>query len=174
MGDLARATLLAWPYPGRHGLPRQVLEELERHDALPAGDDPIARVYLGEAGAVVLDGDQRSGLILAIVDEHARHGIAAYRSLIWALTGAGLHVFAGNEAGASFGGCWEYHPPRGNGARPERRRRAGDVLVVSAFDLLEAGERTVADVPDEVLAARTRQLVGYPNAVPAVVLGAAF
>jgi hypothetical protein len=64
--------------------------------------------------------------------------------------------------------------PRGNGARPERRRRAGDVLVVSAFDLLEAGERTVADVPDELLAARTRQLVGYPCAVPAVVLGAVF
>jgi len=39
---------------------------------------------------------------------------------------------------------------------------------------LEAGERTVANVPDEVLAARTRRLVGYPNAVPAVVLGAAF
>ena len=83
-------------------------------------------------------------------------------------------MFAGNEAGASFGGCWEYHPPRGNGARPERRRRAGDVIVVSAFDLLEGGERTVADVPDEVLAARTRRLVGYPHAVPAVVLGAAF
>ena len=174
MGDLARTTLLAWPYPGRDELPRRVLDELERHDALPPGDDPIAEDYLGDAGAVVLAGDERSGLILAVVDEHAQHGIAAYRSLIHALTGAGLHVFAGNEAGASFGGCWEYHPPRGNGARPERRRRAGDVLVVSAFDLLEAGERTVADVPDEVLAARTRRLVGYPNAVPAVVLGAAF
>ena len=48
------------------------------------------------------------------------------------------------------------------------------MIVVSAFDLLEAGERTVADVPDELLAARTRRLVGYPHAVPAVVLGAAF
>jgi hypothetical protein len=174
MGDLARTTMLAWPYPGRHGLPCRVLEELQSHDALPAGDDPIAEDYLGGAGAVVLGGDQRSGLILAVVDEHARHGIAAYRSTIQALSAAGLHVFAGNDAAASFGGCWEYHPPRGNGARPQRRRRAGDVLVVSAFDLLEAGERTVADVPDEVLAATTRPLVGYPNAVPAVVLGAAF
>ena len=151
-----------------------MLDELERHNALPPGDDPIAEDYLGDAGAVVLAGDERSGPILAVVDEQASHGIAAYRSLIHALTGAGLHVFAGNEAGASFGGCWEYHPPRGNGARPEWRRRAGAVLVVSAFDLLEAGERTVADVPDEVLAARTRRLVGYPCAVPAVVLGAAF
>jgi hypothetical protein len=174
MRDLARATLLAWPYPGRDVLPAGVLDELERHDALPGRDDPIAEDYLGDVGAVVLGGDERSGLILAVVDAHAEHGIAAYRSLISALTGAGLHVFAGNEAGASFGGCWEYHPPRGNGARPEWRRRAGEVIVVSAFDLLEAGERTVADVPDEVLAARTRRLVGYPNAVPAVVLGAAF
>ena len=174
MGDLARATLLAWPYPGRYGLSCPVVNELERHDALPVDDDPRTEIYLGDAGATVLAGDGRSGLILAVVDEHAKHGIAAYRSLIWALTGAGLHVFAGNEGGARFGGCWEYHPPRGNGARHERRRRAGDLLVVSAFDLLEAGERTVADVPDEVLAARTRRLVGYPNAVPAVVLGAAF
>ena len=174
MGDLARVTLLAWPYPGRYGLPISVVEELERHDALPPDDDPRTEIYLGDAGVAVLAGDERSGLILAVVDEHARHGVAAYRNLLWALTGSGVHVFAGNEAGKSFGGCWEYHPPRGNGARLERRRRAGDVLVVSAFDLLEAGERTVADVPDEVLAARTRRLVGYPNAVPAVVLGAAF
>ena len=167
-------TLLAWPYPGRYELPRTVVEELETHDALPDRDQPIAEGYLGDAGAVVLGGDERSGPILAVVDERAGHGIAAYRGVIWALTGAGLHVFAGNAAGASFGACWEYHPPRGNGARPERRRRAGEVIVVSAFDLLEAGERTVADVPDEVLAARTRRLVGYPNAVPAVVLGAAF
>jgi hypothetical protein len=174
MGDLARTTLLAWPYPGRDGLPCRALEELERHDAVPARDDPIAQDYLGDAGAVVLAGDERTGAILAVVDEYASHGIAAYRSLIWALTGAGLHVFAGNQAGTSFCGCWEYDPPRGNGARPERRRRAGEVIVVSAFDLLEAGERTVADVPDELLAARTRRLVGYPHAVPAVVLGAAF
>ena len=174
MGDLARTTLLAWPYPGRWELPCRVLDELERHHAVPSADAPAADVYLGDSGAVVLAGDERTGLILAVVDERARRGIAAYRSVIRALTGAGLHVFAGHEAGASFSGCWEYHPPRGNGARPERRRRAGDVLVVSAFDLLEGGERTVADVPDDVLAARTRRLVGYPHAVPAVVLGAAF
>lgn len=150
-----------------------MLEELERHHALAPRDGPTPEDYLGDAGVVVLAGDERSGMILAVVNEHASHGIAAYRNLIHALTGAGLHVFAGNDAGASFGGCWEYHPPRGNGARPERRRRAGDVLVVCAFDLLEAGERTVADI-DEVLAARTRRLVGYPCAVPAVVLGAAF
>ena len=174
MGDHAHTTLLAWPYPGRQRLPRRVLDELERHDALPPSDDPTRQDFLGDAGVVVLAGDERSGLILAVVDEQASHGIAAYRNLIQALTDAGLHVFAGNDAGARFGGCWEYHPPRGNGARPQRRRRAGDVLVVSAFDLLEAGERTVADVPDKVLAARTRRLVGYPNAVPAVVLGAAF
>jgi hypothetical protein len=174
MGDLVRTTLLAWPYPGRWELPCPVLDELERHHALPPSDDPIAEDYLGNAGAVVLAGDERSGLILAVVDERARHGVAAYRSLIHSLTGIGLQVFAGNDAGASFGGCWEYHPPAGNGARPEWRRRAGAVLVVSAFDLLEAGERTVADVPDEALAARTRRLVVYPCAVPAVVLGAAF
>jgi hypothetical protein len=174
MGDYARVTLLAWPYPGRYELPPTVVEELETHDALPYRDQPIAEEYLGDAGAVVLGGDERSGPILAVVDERAGHGIAAYREVIWALTRAGLHVFAGNEAGASFGACWEYHQPGRNGARPEWRRRAGGVIVVSAFDLLEAGERTVADVPDEVLAARTRQLVAYPGAVPAVVLGAAF
>ena len=174
MSDHARVTLLAWPYPGRYELPRPVLEELESRDALPYRDEPTAQDYLGDPGAVVLGGDEHSGPILAVVDEHARHGIAAYRTVIHALTGAGVHVFGGNAAGASFGGCWEYHPPRGNGARPERRRRAGEVIVVSAFDLLEAGERTVGEVPDEVLAARTRRLVGYPNAVPAVVLGAAF
>ena len=148
-----------------------MLDGLERRDALP-GDDAIAEDYLGKAGATVLAGDERSGLILAVVDDQANHG-AVYSSLIHALVGAGVHVFAGNEAGASFSGCWEYHPPSGNGARPEWRLRAGGVIVVSAFDLLEAGERTVADMPDEVLAARTRRLVGYPNAVPAVVLGAA-
>ena len=174
MGELVRTTLLTWPYPGRWELPCPVLDELERHHALPPSDDPTPEDFLGDAGVVVLGGDERSGLILAVVDEQASHGVAAFRNLIHALTGAGLHVFAGNDAGARFGGCWEYHPPRGNGARPERRRRAGDVLVVSAFDLLEAGERTVADIPDEVLAARTRRLVGYPCAVPAVVLGAAF
>jgi hypothetical protein len=174
VGDVARTTLLAWPCPRPLGAPLPVLDELERHRAVPPRDDPIADVYVGDPGAVVLAGDERTGPILAVVDEHARHGIAAYRSTIHALTGAGLHVFAGNQGSASFGGCWEYHPPRGNGARPERRRRAGDVIVVSAFDLLEGGERTVADVPDEVLAARTRRLVGYPHAVPAAVLGAAF
>ena len=29
MGDYARVTLLAWPYPGRYGLPPPVVEELE-------------------------------------------------------------------------------------------------------------------------------------------------
>ena len=121
----------------------------------------------GPAGSTLLSGE-------TVEVTRGPSGIAGYGSLIHALTGAGLHVFAGNQGSASFGGCWEYHPPRGNGARPERRRRAGDVIVVSAFDLLEGGERTVADVPDEVLAARTRRLVAYPGAVPAVVLGAAF
>jgi hypothetical protein len=54
-----------------------VLDELERHHALPPGDDPIAGAYLGDPGVVVLAGDERSSLILAIVDEQAKHGIAA-------------------------------------------------------------------------------------------------
>src|SRR6185437_15150658 len=69
MGDLARVTLLAWPYPGRYGLPISVVEELERHDALPPDDDPRTEIYLGDAGVAVLAGDERSGLILAVVDE---------------------------------------------------------------------------------------------------------
>ena len=99
MGDLVRITLLTWPYPGRWELPCPVLEELERHHALPPSDDPTAEDYLGDAGVVVLAGDERSGLILAVVDEQARHGIAAYRNVIHALTDAGLHVFAGNDGG---------------------------------------------------------------------------
>ena len=55
MGDYARVTLLAWPYPGRYELPRTVVEELETHDALPYRDQPIAEDYLGDAGAVVLE-----------------------------------------------------------------------------------------------------------------------
>jgi hypothetical protein len=41
------------------------------------------------------------------------------------------------------------------------------VLVVSACDLLEDGERTVAEVSDDTLAARTRRLVSYPAGLPA-------
>ena len=73
MGDHAHTTMLAWPYPGRERLPRRVLEELERHNALSPGDDPIAEDYLGDAGAVVLAGDERSGPILAVVDEQTSH-----------------------------------------------------------------------------------------------------
>ena len=72
MGDYARVTLLAWPYPGRYGLPCGVVEELERHHALPPNDDPTTEIYLGDAGATVLAGDECSGPILAVVDECAR------------------------------------------------------------------------------------------------------
>ena len=59
-----------------------MLDEFERHHALPPGDDPIGADYLGEPGATVLAGDARSGPILAVVDEQASHGVAAYHSLI--------------------------------------------------------------------------------------------
>lgn len=42
MGDRAHTTRLACPDPGREPLPHRVLDELERHDALSAGDDPVA------------------------------------------------------------------------------------------------------------------------------------
>jgi hypothetical protein len=61
MGDHAHTTLLTWPYPGRWELPGRVLDELERHGALPAHDDPTGEDYLGEAGATVLAGDECSG-----------------------------------------------------------------------------------------------------------------
>jgi hypothetical protein len=166
--------LLAWPYPGREHLPRHVLGELERYDALPEDDTPIDAAYLLDGGAVVLAGDERSGQVLAIVDEHADHGTAAYTGLIAALREAGMHVFAGNDAGRDYSAGWEYHPPAGNGRESERRRRDRGVLVVSACDLLEDGERTVAEVADEILAARTRRLISYPAGLPAAVLAAAY
>jgi len=127
MGDLVRTTLLAWPYPGRWVLADRVLDELERHHALPPGDDPIGADYLGEPGATVLAGDARSGLILAVVEEHASHGIAAYRSLIHSLTGIGLHVFAGNDAGRELRRLLGVSPA-GRQRRPSRvapARRSG-------------------------------------------------
>ena len=72
-----------WPGPTR------AADELPRAGARGArdattrfrtSDEPTAEDYLGDAGAVVLGGDERSGPILAVVDEHARHGIAAYRT----------------------------------------------------------------------------------------------
>ena len=54
MSDLVRTTLLTWPYPGRWELPCRVLDELERHHALPPSDDPNPEDFLGDAGVVVL------------------------------------------------------------------------------------------------------------------------
>ena len=173
MDDRAYTTVLAWPYPGRERLSPEVLDELERHDALPPEDAPIVAGYLGHAGAAVLAGDAQSGRILAVVDEQANYGTAAYAGLIRVLAASGLHVFAGNEAGGDYGASWEYRPARGNGARPERRRSDRGELVVSACDLLMPGERTPADVPDAILAARTRRLISYPPAIPRAVLTAA-
>jgi hypothetical protein len=172
MGDRTYTTVLAWPYPGRARLSPEVLAELERHNALPAEDAPIAADHLGHTGAAVLAGDAHSG-ILAVVDEHANYGTASYAGLIRVLAAAGLHVFARNDAGGDYGAGWEYHPPRGNGAQPERRRSDRGELVVSACDLLEPGERTPSDVPDAILAARTRRLVSYPAGIPRAVLAAA-
>jgi len=174
MGDRAHTTLLAWPYPGHEHLPQHVLDELDRNDALPEDDTPIDAQYLVDRGAVVLAGDERSGPILAIVDEHADHGTAAYAGLIAALTEAGMHVFAGNDASHDYRAGWEYHPPAGNGLGSEHRRRDRGVLVVSACDLLSDGERAVAEGSDDALAARTRRLISYPAGLPAAVLAAAY
>jgi len=174
MGDRAYTTLLAWPYPGRDQLSPEVLDELGRHDALPVNDAPIAADYLGHTGAAVLAGDERSGRILAVVDEQASYGTATYAGVIAVLGAAGLHVFAGNDAGGDYGACWEYHlaarqrvPAGAASLRPRRARRV-------ACDLLEAGERTVGEVPDTVLAARTRRLISYPGGIPRAVLAAAY
>jgi len=174
MGDRAHTTRLAWPYPGREPLPQRALGELDRNDALPEHDTPIDEQYPVDRGAVVLAGDDRSGPILAIVDEHADHGTAAHADLIAVLTDAGMHVFAGNDAGRDHSAGWEYHPPAGDGRHSERRRSDRVVLVVSAGDLLEDGERTIAQIADDTLAARTRRLASCPAGLPAAVLAAAY
>jgi hypothetical protein len=102
-------------------LPRRALEELARQDALPASDTPISLPYLDGTGAAVLPGDRDSGPILAIVDEDADYGIAAYGELIAALTAAELHVYAGNQAGGDYGAVWEHHPRPGLRLPVERR-----------------------------------------------------
>jgi hypothetical protein len=69
-------------------------------------------------------------------------------------------------------------PARGiaerQGARPEQRRCDRGELVAAACNLLEAGERTVAGMPDAVLALRTRRLISYAVSVPAAVLAASY
>jgi hypothetical protein len=174
MGDRAYTTLLAWPYPGRERLPRRALDELARHDALPDSDTPISLPYLGSNGAAVLPGDRDSGPILAIVDEDADYGIAAYGELIAALTAAELHVYAGNEAGGDYGAVWEHHPRASLRLPVERRRCDRGELVVASSDLLESGERTLAEIPSEVLAIRATRLLTPPDGVPEAVMVAAY
>ena len=174
MGDRAYTTLLAWPYRGRERLPCRALDELARHDALPDSDTPISLPYLGGNGAAVLPGDRDSGPILAIVDEDADYGIAAYGELIAALTAAELHVYAGNEAGGDYGAVWEHDPRAGLRLPVERRRCDRGEIVVASSDLVENGERTLAEIPSDVLAIRATSLLTPPAGVPQAVLAAAY
>jgi hypothetical protein len=127
MGHRAHTTLLAWPYPGREQLPQRVLDDLDRNDALPEDDTPIDEQYLVDRGAVVLAGDERSGPILAIVDEQADDRTAAYAGLIAALTGARMHVFAGNDAGRDYSAGWS------TTRRPATAVAPSGAAVIAAF-----------------------------------------
>ncbi len=172
MGDRAYTTLLAWPYRGREEPPAGLIEQLEHYDFLPDSDTPLAGALLGGEceGAVVLAGDAQSGRILACVDEQANYGTAAYSDLIAELTAAGLHVYAGNEAGDAYGAGSEYHPA-GGAARERRRCDSGDMSLI-AMDLLSGGEKKLSEVPDAELAARTRVLLSAPSALPPAVAAA--
>jgi hypothetical protein len=174
MGDRAFTTLLAWPYPGREHLEPEVRARLEAACFLPESDAPEEEPYwLGDDGAAVLAGDAHSGRILACIDAQANYGTAAYADLIDVLSAAGLHVYAGNDAGGDYGAGWEYHPAAGTGRGAQHRRCYHGELCVTASDLIAQGQQDVVDVPDHELAARTRRLLAAPAGIPPAVLAAA-
>lgn len=173
MGDRAYTFLAAYPYRGRDQLTEQARAALELADAMPDSDEPGDEhpdPYLGDQ-VTVLRGDEQ-GNVLAFTDPEANYGTEAYRDVIDALTGAGLHVYAGNEAGGDYSGCCEHHPPAGHAGTVEVRRADRGELVVAASDLLGRGETSLDDVGDSDLARRARRMLTAPDGMPAPLLKA--
>src|ERR1039458_5785014 len=137
MGDSSHTTVLAWPWPGEHNLAPQVRTKLDAH-GLSGIDEKPRKIPFVEAQ--LHDGDQQSGVILAIVDEHADGGTEEYRELIQALHEAGLNLYATNGAGDEYDARWEHHPAGGE-MTTRYMSEAHGMTVLSAGELLEECRR---------------------------------
>ena len=163
MGNHALMTLLAWPYPGREGLPRGLAARLDAAGLLPTTDTPHRHRHDGQR-PVVLAGDIDSGPILAGVPAHHASACAA---LIAGLVAAGLHVYVGRRPAGGYCSVWEYHPP-GGATTPVRHRCCprhpppGAELSPDRDDATECQLNRWA-----------RLMLGSPAGVPATVLLAA-
>jgi hypothetical protein len=169
MGDRTYTTVCAWPWPGERNLPVAAREELGVYGFAGIEDAPDRQLCEGE----LLDGDDRSGTIFAVVDGEANYGTEAYRSLITALHDAGLNVYATNASGGEYGSLWEYHPA--GGATIERpMSEHGGVTVICAAELLaecwrsEPGAVVLTDVDDAIVGEVAKQVLADPELPPAV------
>jgi hypothetical protein len=173
MGDSSHTTVLAWPWPGEHNLTPQVRKELDTH-GISGIDEKPRKIPCVEAQ--LHDGDQQSGVILAIVDEQADCGTEEYRELIQALHQAGLNVYATNAAGGEYDARWEHHPAGGE-MITRYMSEAHGMTVISAGELLEEcrcatqpGEppQTLDGVEDALVGAATKRLLVEPKLPRAV------
>ncbi len=169
MGDRTYTTVCAWPWPGEHNLPVKAREQLGI-DGFAGIDDAPGRELRDGA---LLDGDERSGTILAIVDEEANYGTEAYRALITALHDAGLNVFATNATGGEYDPLLEYHPA--GGAVIERgMSEHGGFAVIGAAELLgeckrlEPDATDLADVDDAIVGEVAKEALAAPDLPHAV------
>ena len=162
--DTTTITLLAWPYNGPRNLPDGVLPTVMAF-GLPA--DAAPGDTLGPDGAAVLHGTDETGPILAIRAHHL--DIAdLFADLVTDLVDGGLTVYVGSEpaVGAAEAICEMYVPGEaGADAVVHRRRVSSGEIVVGASDLL-GDAQCLAEIGDVQLAARVRELLAHPAALP--------
>lgn len=173
MGDRSYTTVHAWPWPGETNLSAQAREELAAQGLSGIDQTPPKMPILD---AQLLEGDEQSGVILAIVDEQANYGTEAYRALIGVLHDAGLNVYATNASGGEYDACWEHHPAGGE-MIAQAMSEAQGATVISASELLEECGRmapetgtpqSLSEVKDALAGAAAKRLLVEPELPRAV------
>jgi hypothetical protein len=163
MSDYTYTAVYAYPWPGERSLPAQAREELAAHGLAGIDDAPQHRLRNGE----LFDGDEESGVILAIVNEQANYGTEAYRALIEALHDADLNVYANNRGGGDYDAGWEYHAADGKVVQHSASEYLGRT-VVSAGELLEECKLDAPDatelayVKDAIVGAAAKRALTEP------------
>jgi hypothetical protein len=177
VADRSYTTIRAWPWPGEDQLPQTVRDALTAHEfegldadgvlAPDADRDPCA------SRAVLVSGDESSGVILTITGLEANGGIEAYRDLIDALHDAGLNIYAQNSAGDEYDGEWEYRP---SGGEPTARTiSGGGDTVISAEELLahcqtaNPDAKDLTGIGDATVGAAAKLLLADPQLPRAVI-----
>jgi hypothetical protein len=166
MSDLSMTEVRAWPWPGEQQLPERARAALAAKRISGIDRAPGRE----QQNAVLIDGDEQTGVILRIVEEEADGGIEEFRELIEALHEAGLHVHAINQPGRSYSSELEYREP-GQPARSKPLCPTSAVAVLSASELLEACASTgvaLESVDDRLLGQAAKRLLAEP-VLPAAV-----